>query len=75
MDESAETVGKKVREAQLMKVPYTLVVGDREVEAGDEVSVRDREGREARGVPLQAFLDALLEEVRTRSLEPSRFGG
>ena len=75
VDESGETVGKKVREAQLMRVPYTLVVGDREVEAGDEVSVRDREGREARGVPLQAFLEALLEEVRTRSLEPSRFGG
>jgi threonyl-tRNA synthetase len=73
VDESGETVGKKIREAQVMKVPYTLVVGDREVDAGEVVSVRDREGNETRDVPLARFLERLQEEVRTRALEPSRF--
>src|ERR671922_2206137 len=49
VDESRETVQKKIRAAQLMKVPYTLVVGDKEIGAGT-VSVRDRAGREVRGV-------------------------
>jgi threonyl-tRNA synthetase len=74
VDESSETVGKKIREAQLMKVPYTLVVGDREIEAGT-VAVRDRVGNEVRGVDLGAFIERVTEEARTRSLEPSRFEG
>jgi threonyl-tRNA synthetase len=74
VDESSETVGKKIREAQLMKVPYTLVVGDREIEAGT-VAVRDRVGNETRGVDLGAFIERVTEEARTRSLEPSRFEG
>ena len=42
-----ETVGKKIRAAQLMKAPYTLVVGDRDIEAGT-FTVRDRAGDETR---------------------------
>jgi len=42
VDRSRETVPKKVRAAQLMKVPYTLVVGDKEIEAGT-VAVRHRQ--------------------------------
>ncbi len=74
VDASGETVAKRIREAQLAKVPYTVVVGDREVEAGDVVSVRDREGNEVRGVPLAAFVERLVEEAASRSLEASRFG-
>jgi threonyl-tRNA synthetase len=74
VDESAETVGKKVREAQLMKVPYTLVVGDKEVESG-MLTVRDRSGNETRGVSAGTFIAALTTEVRTKSLEQSRFEG
>jgi threonyl-tRNA synthetase len=73
VDDSRETVPKKIREAQLMKVPYTLVVGDRELEAGT-VAVRDRDGNEVRGVALDVFLERVTEEVRLRSLESSRFG-
>jgi threonyl-tRNA synthetase len=74
VDESAETVGKKVRAAQLMKVPYTLVVGDKELGSG-ELTVRRRDGAEIRGVGLERFVAALVREAETRSLEPSSFEG
>jgi len=73
VDESRETVPKKIRDAQLMRVPYTLVVGDRELEAGT-VAVRDREGKERRGVSLEVFVERITEEALARSLEPSEFG-
>ena len=68
VDDSRETVGKKIRAAQLMKIPYTIVVGDKEIEAG-VVSVRDRDGREVRGIGVDAFADAVASEVRSRSVE------
>ncbi|MEX2204108.1 MAG: threonine--tRNA ligase [Actinomycetota bacterium] len=74
VDASGETVGKKVRAAQLMKAPYVLVIGDKEIESG-AVTVRDREGTETRGVGLEDFVAALVEEVRTRRLTQSRFEG
>jgi threonyl-tRNA synthetase len=58
-------VSRKVRDAQLMKVPYVLVVGDKEVEAGT-VSVRDRAGVEVRGVALDAFVARAMEEVGSK---------
>ncbi len=74
MDDSAETVGKKVRAAQLMKAPYTLVVGDKEIASG-RLTVRDRSGTEIRDVDADVFVRALVDEVRTRSLEQTTFGG
>jgi threonyl-tRNA synthetase len=74
VDGSGETVGKKVRSAQLMRIPFTLVIGDREAETGN-LSVRDRSGTEAKDVALDTFVRALAEEADTRSLEQSRFGG
>jgi threonyl-tRNA synthetase len=68
VDASRETVPKKIRAAQLMKIPYTLVVGDREVEAGT-VSIRDRHGHEVRGVSFAPFLDAVEAEASSRSPE------
>jgi len=67
VDDSRQTVSKKVRDAQLMKVPYVLVVGDREIEAGT-VAVRDRSGAEARGIPFASFVDRAVAEHRSRSL-------
>jgi threonyl-tRNA synthetase len=63
-------VGKKVRAAQVMKVPYVLVVGDREVESG-ALTVRDRAGHETKGVAFQDFVDKLVEEASLRRLEQS----
>jgi threonyl-tRNA synthetase len=74
VDASGETVGKKVRAAQLMKAPYVLVIGDREFES-DVLTVRDRDGTETKGVAFDDFVAALLEEARSRRLTQSRFGG
>jgi threonyl-tRNA synthetase len=73
VDDAKESVGKKIRAAQLMRAPYTIVVGDRDVEAGT-YTVRDREGTETPGVGFEALLAALVEEVRTRALSQTRFG-
>jgi threonyl-tRNA synthetase len=73
VDESEETVGKKVRAAQVQKVPYTLVIGDKEIDSG-ELTVRHRDGVEDKGVPFDDFVRALVEEARSRSLQATRFG-
>ncbi len=74
VDDSKESVGKKIRAAQLMKAPYAIVIGDKEIESG-ELTVRDRAGTETRGVAFETFVAMLLEEARSRSLEQSRFEG
>lgn len=68
VDASRETVPKKIRAAQLMKIPYTLVVGDREVEAGT-VSVRDRAGNEVRAAAFEAFAEAAAREASERAVD------
>jgi threonyl-tRNA synthetase len=68
VDESRETLGKKVRAAQLDKVPYALVVGDKEEEAGT-VAVRDRDGVELRGVTLGSFITSVVRERNRRELQ------
>jgi threonyl-tRNA synthetase len=73
VDASGETVGKKVRAAQLLKAPYTLVIGDREVESGT-LTVRDREGTETKDVAVEDFVAALVDEATTRRLTQSHFG-
>ena len=67
VDDSRQTVSKKVREGQLMKVPYVLVVGDKEMESGS-VSVRDRGGNEVRDIPIDTFVARVVEEDLSRSL-------
>jgi threonyl-tRNA synthetase len=74
VDDSGETVGKKVRAAQLTKTPYVLVIGDKEIESG-QLTVRDREGTETKGVAFEAFAQALADEASSRRLTQSRFGG
>jgi len=65
VDASSETLNNRIRKAQTAKVPYMLVVGDREAEAG-AVAVRPRTGKERRGVPLAEFLAAVTREVAER---------
>jgi threonyl-tRNA synthetase len=65
LDERAESVGRKIRDAELRKIPYMLVVGDREAER-DEVSVREHRGGDAGAVPVQAFAQRLAEESKAR---------
>jgi threonyl-tRNA synthetase len=67
VDDSKQTVGKKIREGQLQKVPYVLVVGDKEIES-ETVSVRDRDGVEVHGVKVADFVGRAVEESMTRAL-------
>lgn len=70
VDRDNQSVGKKIRSAEMMKVPYTLVIGDKEVENG-KVSPRVRndlavEGREEASYDVEQFLSSLANEVRGR---------
>jgi threonyl-tRNA synthetase len=58
-----EKIGYKIREHTLQKVPYLLVVGDREKENG-LVAVRARSGEDLGSMPLSAFVDRLQSESR-----------
>ena len=62
VDDRNEKVGYKIREAQLQKVPYMLVVGDKEVEAGT-VSVRSRDRGDLGPRPVEEFLDEACREL------------
>ncbi len=65
LDARQEKIGYKIREAQLQKVPYMLVVGDREVEQG-QVAVRARAGGDQGSRGVDAFIAAALEEVEQK---------
>ena len=68
VDGRNEKIGKKIREAQLEKTPYMLVVGDRDMENGT-VSVRHRSGEDLGAMSLDAFAQLLGEEVRTKAIK------
>lgn len=63
-----EKIGFKIREHTLKRVPYLLVVGDKEVEAG-EVAVRTRSGEDLGKFPLNDFIARVEDEVRTRKID------
>ncbi|AAV82239.1 UNVERIFIED_ORG: Ser-tRNA(Thr) hydrolase /threonyl-tRNA synthetase [Idiomarina abyssalis] len=63
-----EKIGFKIREHTLKRVPYLLVVGDKEVEAG-EVAVRTRGGEDLGKFPLEDFITRVEDEVRTRKID------
>ena len=67
LDGRSEKIGYKIREAQMEKIPYMLVLGDKEAEAG-QVAVRDRKTGETTVMTLDQFIEKLGEEVRTRAL-------
>ncbi len=61
VDDRNETIGKKIREAEMQKIPYLLVIGGREAEA-KTVAVRERGKGDQGAMPLEAFLKRLQEE-------------
>jgi threonyl-tRNA synthetase len=69
VDESHESVSKKIREAQLLQVNYMLTVGDREMENG-KVSLRLRDNTVYGEIDLNSFLTILKKESEERSLTP-----
>jgi len=68
LDERDEKLGYKIREAQVQKVPYMLVVGGREAEAG-EASLRLRSGDDLGGQPVQEIIDRISGISASRSRE------
>jgi len=66
LDDRKEKVNLKIREAQLQKVPYMLVVGDREAEAGT-VSVRHRKHADMGVKPVAQFISEVRELVDRKS--------
>ncbi len=64
----SEKMGYKIREAQLQKIPYMLVVGAKEMEDGT-VSVRTRKGDNVGTMSLEAFADHIRQQIETRSRE------
>jgi threonyl-tRNA synthetase len=70
LDERQEKIGYKIREAQLQKVPYMLVIGDREAAEGT-VSVRSRTGGDLGSRPVADFLSAAVVEVQGRGRDAS----
>ncbi len=62
-----EKIGFKIREHTLRRVPYMLVCGDKEVEAG-KVAVRTRRGKDLGSLDVNEVVDKLLKEIRSRSL-------
>lgn len=67
LDDRNEKIGYKIREAQMQKIPYMLILGDKEVEAGN-VSVRSRKEGDLGSKSLQEFLSSILEEIKQKSL-------
>jgi threonyl-tRNA synthetase len=66
LDERQEKIGYKIREAQLQKVPYMLVIGDREAAEGT-VSVRSRAGGDQGSKPVGEFVTAAVSEAASRT--------
>lgn len=68
IDDRSETLQAKIRDAQLEKVPYMLILGGREEEAG-KVAVRKRNGEDIGAIELETFINELNNRVETKSLE------
>ena len=68
VDDRSEKIGYKIREAQLQKTPYMLVVGDKEVENGT-VSVRHRGEGDIGSMELSSLCDRLADEVKTKAIK------
>ncbi|WP_312503313.1 threonine--tRNA ligase [Lacrimispora sp.] len=68
VDERAEKIGYKIREARLSKLPYMLVVGQKEEEEG-VVSVRSRFNGDEGQRPLSEFIDDICREIRTKEIK------
>ena len=67
LDDRSEKIGYKIREAQLEKIPYMLVLGDKEAESG-QVAVRSRKTGETQVMSLEEFMEKIGEEVKTRAI-------
>ncbi len=69
IDDKAETMQNKIRNATTQKIPYMLIAGGREAESKDmQISVRQRDGVDLKTMPLQDFIKAISTQISTKSL-------
>ncbi|HEX4924483.1 MAG TPA: threonine--tRNA ligase [Bdellovibrionales bacterium] len=73
-DDRNEKIGYKIREAQLAKIPYMVVIGDREVEQ-KTLSLRMPDGKTRDGLSVDNFINAVSEEIKGRKLQSSLLNG
>ena len=64
LDDRSEKIGYKIREAQLQKTPYMLILGDKEIE-NNAVGVRSRKDGDIGQMQLQEFIDKANEEIKS----------
>ncbi|ANE40946.1 MAG: threonine--tRNA ligase [Fervidobacterium pennivorans] len=67
LDDRNETLGYRIRENQMRKVPYMIIVGEKEKESG-KISVRTREGRDIHDVEVEEFITKITGEINSRSI-------
>jgi threonyl-tRNA synthetase len=67
-DRRNEKLNFKIREAQMAKTPYMIIIGDKEAEQG-ELSLRTKSGKIVNNLKLEAVIDQLVNEVKTRALK------
>ena len=67
VDDRAEKTGYKIREAQLEKIPYMLILGDNEIE-NESLSVRSRKNGDMGSMKVDEFIAMAIEEVETKKL-------
>jgi threonyl-tRNA synthetase len=68
VDERSEKVGKKIREAELSRVPYMLIVGEKEMNE-QKVSVRRQGKGDLGSQPIEEFVNMIVEEIKIRKPE------
>ncbi|MBQ7970847.1 MAG: threonine--tRNA ligase, partial [Clostridia bacterium] len=66
LDERSEKIGYKIREAQMQKIPYMVIIGEKEAEAGT-VSVRSRHDGDLGSMPVDDFLNLIKEVIDTKA--------
>jgi len=64
-DLRSESINKKIRDGQMKKIPYMIIVGDKEIETRC-IAVRDKSGKDRRGISLQKFLKELTKEIKEK---------
>jgi threonyl-tRNA synthetase len=67
IENNGDSLGKRIRNAEMMKIPYMLVIGDKEV-GGEDMAVRRYGSKEQKMLSKENFVAGLLEEIRERKL-------
>jgi len=67
IDDRNETMGNKIRKAQEQKIPFMIIIGEKEMEA-NTISVRTRDGKQHNGITLEGFTKSLINNIISKSL-------